>query len=753
MAFDQPSDSDSDTPDWLKGLQPEDGAADSGPNPAGAGSWDDEQEAPESAPAAGEGEVPEWLANIREKEKPEEEPPLEDTGSLSSEDKQDTANWLEKIRVQYAQDTGQLEIPAGEAEAEKPSGDYIERVQALKAQDEAVSEEPQQDQWLDDMMEEPAVEPDADDSGWGKSGGQSGAEGTPSGIWDPEAAAPEEEEDQGPDWLSGLPSIDTDNLPDEGEAQPAAGGSDVPEWLRGMEPESDPALDAVPGFTAELADSEGPDWLDDGSSEQKASSAAEAVDEQFPGLPGEPGEGSLPNWLDNLKFSPDDTSKQGKAAAILPEYSEEDVSALLFEADDLPDWLSDEAGERGAAEAPSAPPLSAEAPQPEQADEDIAPAELPSWLQAMRPIEAVTATVTDEEEEEIRVTGEEERVGPLAGLSDILPAEPHIVQFGTRSVPITGFQLSPAQKSYAQLLKSMVDSEAAAPPVSRRQVAVPQQFLRWVLAILLMLVVFAGAWINSSTIDLPIDYSMPNSTIPVEERAVVELIQGLGEGSQVLVAFEYQPGFSGEMEAAAEAVLRHLFSRNVNVSLLSTQATGPDMAERFFDTKLAITQDQYTNLGYLTGGAAGLANYAAAPTAAIHNSPIQDIRQYAMVVVITEDPDLARIWIEQVQTRLDPNQTGSGTPMVMIVSAQAEPLVYPFFQSNPRQVSGMVSGVVGGAIYEHQVTGTAGTAGNYWFTYNLALQIATVLIAGISIINLVGAILRKLRKPSRRGNA
>jgi hypothetical protein len=752
MAFDQPSDSDSDTPDWLKGLQPEPGAADSESSSASSGSWDDEAGTPESAPAGSEGDVPDWLSNIREKEKSEDEgEDLDiDTGSLSTEDKEDTANWLEKIRVQYAQDTGQLEIPAGEGQEEK-AGDYLERVQALKAQDEAPPEGEQQDQWLDEMMEETAEEPDADDSGWGMSVEREAAEGAPEGIWDPDEAASEEEEAQGPDWLSGLPSIDTDMLPEEGDAQRASGGSGVPEWLRGMEPESDPALDAVPGFSAEAEAAEGPDWLGGLSPEQEAA-AAEAVDDQFPGLPGEPGEGSLPNWLENLKFSPDDTSKQGKTAAILPEYSEEDVSALLFEADDLPDWLSDEAKERGEAQAPAAPAPAA--PASAEESENIAPAELPSWLQAMRPIEAVTATVTDEEgEEEIRETGEEERVGPLAGLSDILPAEPHIVHFGTRSVPITGFQLSPAQKSYAQLLKSLVDSEAAAPSVSRRQVALPQQFLRWVIAILLMLVVFAGAWINSSTIDLPFDYSMPNSTIPVEERAVVELIQGLSEGSHVLVAFEYQPGFSGEMEAAAEAVLRHLISRSVNVSILSTQVTGPAMAERFFANKLSISNGEYTDLGYLTGGAAGLANYAAAPTAAINNSPVQDIRQYSMVLVITEDPDLARTWIEQVQTRLDPNRSGMGTPMVMIVSAQAEPLVYPFFQSNPKQVSGMVSGVVGGAIYEHQVTGEAGTAGNYWFTYNLALQIAAVLIAGISFINLAGAILRTVRKPAQRGNA
>jgi hypothetical protein len=341
----------------------------------------------------------------------------------------------------------------------------------------------------------------------------------------------------------------------------------------------------------------------------------------------------------------------------------------------------------------------------------------------------------------------------LAGLSDVLPAEPDIIHFGTRSVPVTGFQISTAQKNYAKMLKSMVEEETGAPPVIRRQVALPQQFLRWVIAVLIMLVVFAGVWINAAGFDLPIDYAMPNSVIPVEERAVIPLMEGLDQNSQVLLAFDYQPGYSGEIEAAAEAVLHHLFLRGAKVSIISTQATGPDIAARFLQTKLSITQGQYTDLGYLTGGAAGLANFAAAPTAAVANSPVQDIRQYAMVLVITDDPDLARTWIEQVQTRLDPNQNGTGTPLVMVLSAQAEPLIYPFFQSNPKQVSGIVAGVVGGAIYEHQVTGISGTAEGYWFTYNLTMQIAVVLIAGISLINLFGAMFRGLRKTTKRGNA
>jgi hypothetical protein len=490
---------------------------------------------------------------------------------------------------------------------------------------------------------------------------------------------------------------------------------------------------------------------DDAELVQDAAAAAEAVDEEFPGLPGEPGEGALPNWLENLKFSPDESKPGvGEEDALVEDYAGEDVSSMLFEADDLPDWLSAEIPEPVA----DIPPDAAPAP-PAIADEDeeIAPAELPSWLQAMRPIEAVPAQVSEEIEEEIE-PGDQERVGPLAGLADVLPAEPHIVHFGTRSVPVTGFQLSPVQKNFASILKSMVEAEGATPPISRRQVALPQQFLRWIIAILLMLVVFIGTLANSDM------FALPSAGMPAAQSAVVDQIKVLSQGSEVLVAFEYQPGFSGEMEVAAYSVINHLLMRGVNLSLVSTQATGPEIAERFLSTKHnqfpQISEGLYTNLGYISGGAAGLLNFAANPNAATNLTPFQNIRDFAMVMVITDDPDLARTWIEQVQPFLDPMKTGAGTPLIMVVSAQAEPLVYPFYQSSPRQVSGIISGIVGGAYYEqvvNQVAEHQGTAQDYWSTYNIALLIAITLIGGISLINLVGSMLRNLRKPSQRGSA
>jgi hypothetical protein len=105
-----------------------------------------------------------------------------------------------------------------------------------------------------------------------------------------------------------------------------------------------------------------------------------------------------------------------------------------------------------------------------------------------------------------------------------------------------------------------------------------------------------------------------------------------------------------------------------------------------------------------------------------------------MVLVLTDDPDIARSWVEQVQPILDPAGDGQGVPLAMVVSAQAEPLVYPYYYSNPQQISGLISGIAGGAYYE-TVIGSQ-VASDLWTGYNTGLVLAVIVIAVGSIINL-----------------
>jgi hypothetical protein len=118
-----------------------------------------------------------------------------------------------------------------------------------------------------------------------------------------------------------------------------------------------------------------------------------------------------------------------------------------------------------------------------------------------------------------------------------------------------------------------------------------------------------------------------------------------------------------------------------------------------------------------------------------------------MVVVITEDPDDARAWIEQVQPRI------SNTPLLTVVSAQAEPLIRPYYSSGQNaQVSGIVSGLMGGAAYELTV-GRTNLGRTYWdaFSVGLIIALGAVLVGGM--VNIVQFLLQRVKENANRGQS
>jgi hypothetical protein len=116
---------------------------------------------------------------------------------------------------------------------------------------------------------------------------------------------------------------------------------------------------------------------------------------------------------------------------------------------------------------------------------------------------------------------------------------------------------------------------------------------------------------------------------------------------------------------------------------------------------------------------------------------IEKINDFSMVLVIVDDPDISRAWIEQVQPFL--SSEGRLTPLAMVISAQSEPLVRPYYQASPQQVQGYVAGILGGASYA-RLTGRIGKLGNYWNAFSTSLTVATLLIvigSAISVINVL----------------
>ena len=197
------------------------------------------------------------------------------------------------------------------------------------------------------------------------------------------------------------------------------------------------------------------------------------------------------------------------------------------------------------------------------------------------------------------------------------------------------------------------------------------------------------------------------------------------------------------MQAAAASLVDHIILKGARLTFVSTQPTGPAVAENFIQSTQRHSNlergTDYVNLGFVPGGAAGLLSFAQTPQfispisySGINpwETPILEgintIKDFALVVVITSDPDTARTWIEQVQPKME------NTPLLAVVSAQAEPMVRPYFGSETgAQVQGIISGISGGTAYEIAI-GEFNLGSSYLgaFSYGLLIAVSAILIGG-----------------------
>jgi hypothetical protein len=252
--------------------------------------------------------------------------------------------------------------------------------------------------------------------------------------------------------------------------------------------------------------------------------------------------------------------------------------------------------------------------------------------------------------------------------------------------------------------------------------------------------------------------------------AFTPLIASLSPDSAVLIGLEYQPGMSGELDAAAAGVLDHIMLQGARLALVSTSPTGPALGERL--VRLVEAEHdyepgtQYVNLGYIPGGATGLQLLATAPRSAVPvgyddrpfwslvdqtgTSPwsqpamqgITALGDFTMTLVISDDPEMVRRWVEQVGPVL---RTGT---LFVVSSAQAEPLVRPYLDSG--QIAGLASGLRGGAAYEGFLQ-REGPARGAWDGVTVSTLVAVVLMLGAGTYNLY--LIWNEREQLRRGAA
>jgi hypothetical protein len=341
----------------------------------------------------------------------------------------------------------------------------------------------------------------------------------------------------------------------------------------------------------------------------------------------------------------------------------------------------------------------------------------------MRPVEAVMAEskAPQEEEKEEAAVG-----GPLAGLSGVLPLSPGLGPLRKPQVYSAKLQMTEGQQRHAASLERLVAAESEPRPLLGQTRLRSASLLRWIIALVLILA--AGLPLATGI------QTVPGAVYPSELSTTRDLINGLRANPPVLLVFDYEPALSGELEAAAAPVLEHLLFKGPRLAILSTSPTGPILADSFM--KRISHPPEYVNLGYLAGGTAGVLGFAEDPPAAatytLEGAPawqtptlqgVQSLSDFAAVIVLTDNADTGRTWIEQAGHYLNT------APMIMVISAQAEPMIQPYYDSG--QIKGLVTGLAGGKAYEQaneQVFQGVGLARRYWDAFSAGLFLAEVMI-------------------------
>ena len=491
-----------------------------------------------------------------------------------------------------------------------------------------------------------------------------------------------------------------------------------------------------------LPEPEIPDWLhafteaETGQALDQAALPAESVGPFI--------DETMPEWLSKIK--PETASPPSEQVPPLletePEIAPQELSSP-FQVD-LPEWLSDQpTGE---------PSLPSEEPSAEEPTEELARGELPEWVEDLRPLEAVIPAAPQADTSDKFV----EKSGPLSGMRGVLPVEEPPFHYRKPPVYSAKLRISERQRSQAAILENLLGVETQPGAVPSEPSRAPAMILRVLIALLFILSLLTMLLPDFRLVELP-------TVIPAGTDALYSQVESLPENAAVLLAVDYEPGLSGEMRYAANSIVEHLMMKNARLIIVSTVPTGPVLAEDLLNEALLrrptyALSDRTVNLGYLPGGTTSLLEFAhnprsAAPSALdtpLNGVPawehpaaagLQSLQDFALILVLTDSPETGRAWIEQVQPTLQ------GVPLSMVTSAQAGPLLQPYFDSG--QLQGLSVGLQGGAFYE-QKSGRVNLANRFWGAYQSAALVGLILLAiGGTVSALLGSASRKPKPKGR----
>jgi Double zinc ribbon len=503
-----------------------------------------------------------------------------------------------------------------------------------------------------------------------------------------------------------LPTVGTGGVLREEAETPLGEPEGVPDWLRDLGI-AGVAAKAVAGRPADevlgedlALPGEMPDWLT-----ALRPAAAEPVPPPSPATAAEiPEAAEMPDWLSDLRAQ---ASPPASAERLGPSQGIPTVEGE--QAEDLAEQVVGEAFEEGLLSDGQGSELQDWlVPTPEDLElegETLARAQIPDWLLALKPSQ-LRAEEGEATGAALAAEGVIEQTGLLAGIRNVLPVEMLIAQ-PRAAAPATA-EAAPVETPQAQLFAQIVALPLVTAPktLSKPEARLVTPLARGVIFVVLLLLVTVPLLLKEPLFERKMEPS-PSAT------ALYDVVDSLNNGDPVLVAFDYDPATSGEMDVLAELLVSHLMEKQVRIIVVSLLPTGPSAAQSLVEKVAAdypgYQDDQgnrYVNLGYLPGQAAAVRlmsqslsealprDYAGRLVASLPvMAGIANAQDFDLIVELAAGADTLRWWIEQAGTPYD-------ISLVAGVSAAVDPVVRPYYETESRQLQGEIGGILGAADYD-----------------------------------------------------
>ncbi|RKZ02176.1 MAG: hypothetical protein DRQ10_00515 [Candidatus Hydrothermota bacterium] len=252
------------------------------------------------------------------------------------------------------------------------------------------------------------------------------------------------------------------------------------------------------------------------------------------------------------------------------------------------------------------------------------------------------------------------------------------------------------------------------------------------------------------TIISPFLFNLTFKLTPLEEsKRAFNFINSLPEGSTVIISIDYDASSMPELQPMLEAVLRHIFSRNLRVILLGHWAAGVPLGQQALE-KIAseygkVYGEDFVVLGYRPGLQAVIINMGKNIHATFDNvdyegTPLSklpmmsNIKTYEDVACVFgfEAGNVGEMWIQFANARY-------GVKVLLGCTGVVAPDLFQYRQSG--QLVAIVSGLRGAADYERLAKHEA------FASYGMTAQtFAHVLIVAFIIIGNIGYIFTQSKK-------